>query len=72
MRNKNKPEGCIAKGNIAEETIEYFGEYQRSMKTVSIPPDKHNTSDNGEDSNSIKEGKPLSTGKSTNVAPELL
>nr|GEW68447.1 hypothetical protein [Tanacetum cinerariifolium] len=55
---KNKPEGCIAEETIAEETIEFFNEYYKSMKTIGIPPDKHETDEN-------EEGKPLSTSKST-------
>ncbi|KAJ0554458.1 putative Transposase-associated domain-containing protein [Helianthus annuus] len=29
VRNKTYPEGCIAEENIAEETIEFFSEYQK-------------------------------------------
>ncbi|GKD65640.1 putative transposon, En/Spm-like protein [Tanacetum coccineum] len=57
VRNRNKPEGCIAEETIAEETIEFFSEYHKSMETIGIPPDKHETYEN-------EEGKPLSTGKS--------
>lgn len=72
VRNKNKPEGCIAEENVAEETIECLGEYKRSMKTIGIPPDMHDTFDNGEDANSINEGKPISAGKLMKLCPELL
>ncbi|GJR19961.1 putative transposon, En/Spm-like protein [Tanacetum coccineum] len=34
VRNRNKPEGCIAKETIAEETIEFFSEYHKSMETI--------------------------------------
>ncbi|GJR13876.1 hypothetical protein Tco_0796528 [Tanacetum coccineum] len=61
---KNKPEGCIAKETIAEETIEFFSEYHKSMETIGIPPDKHETDEN-------EEGKPLSAGKSSKVSTEL-
>lgn len=64
VRNRNRPEGCIAEETIAEETIEFFSEYHKSMKTVGIPPDKHETDEN-------EEGKPLSAGKSTEVSAEL-
>nr|GEY44812.1 hypothetical protein [Tanacetum cinerariifolium] len=53
----NRPEGCIAKETIAEETIEFFSEYHKTMKTIGIPPDKHVTNEN-------EDGKPLSAGKS--------
>ncbi|GJV81578.1 putative transposase-associated domain-containing protein [Tanacetum coccineum] len=43
VRNRNRPEGCIAEETIAEETIEFFSEYHKTMKTIGIPPDKHNT-----------------------------
>ncbi|GKC97064.1 putative transposase-associated domain-containing protein [Tanacetum coccineum] len=64
VRNRNKPEGCIAEETIAEETIEFFSEYHKSMETIGIPPDKHETNEN-------EEGKPLSTGKSSEVSAEL-
>ncbi|GJV17968.1 putative transposase-associated domain-containing protein [Tanacetum coccineum] len=64
VRNRNKPEGCIAKETIVEETIEFFSEYHKSMETIGIPPDKHETDEN-------KEGKPLSAGKSSEVYAEL-
>lgn len=59
MRNRNRPEGCIAEETIAEETIEFFSEYHKTMKTIGIPPDKHVTNEN-------EDGKPLTAGK-TNV-----
>ncbi|GKC28122.1 putative transposase-associated domain-containing protein, partial [Tanacetum coccineum] len=43
VRNRNRPEGCIAEKTITEETIEFFSEYHKTMKTVGIPPEKHNT-----------------------------
>ncbi|GJU20336.1 putative transposon, En/Spm-like protein [Tanacetum coccineum] len=52
VRNRNKPEGCIAEETIAEETIEFFSEYHKSMETIGIPPDKHETDEN-------EEGTPL-------------
>ncbi|GKD97387.1 putative transposon, En/Spm-like protein, partial [Tanacetum coccineum] len=64
VRNRNRPEGCIAKETIAEETIEFFSEYHKTMKTIGIPPDKHVTNEN-------KDGKPLSAGKSSEVSGEV-
>ncbi|GJV98177.1 putative transposon, En/Spm-like protein [Tanacetum coccineum] len=64
VRNRNRPEGCIAEETIAEETIEFFSEYHKSMKTIGIPPDKHETDEN-------EEGKQLSAGKSSEVSAEL-
>ncbi|GJU04997.1 putative transposase-associated domain-containing protein [Tanacetum coccineum] len=64
VRNRNKPEGCIAEETIAEETIEFFSEYHKSMETIGIPPGKHETYEN-------EEGKPLSAGKSSEVSAEL-
>ncbi|GKD41533.1 hypothetical protein Tco_1261740 [Tanacetum coccineum] len=37
---RNKPEGCIAEETIAEETINFFNEYHKSMETIGIPPGK--------------------------------
>ncbi|GJX25015.1 putative ribonuclease H-like domain-containing protein [Tanacetum coccineum] len=64
VRNKNKPEGCIAEETIAEEIIEFFSEYHKSMETIGILPDKHETDEN-------EEGKPLSAGKLSEVYAEL-
>nr|GEW63849.1 hypothetical protein [Tanacetum cinerariifolium] len=41
---------------ITEERIEFLSEYHKSMETIGIPPDKHETDEN-------EEGKPLSAGK---------
>ncbi|GJR05022.1 hypothetical protein Tco_0528006 [Tanacetum coccineum] len=64
VQNRNKPEGCIAEETITEETIEFFSEYHKSMETIGIPPDKHETYEN-------EEGKPLSAGKSSEVFAKL-
>nr|GEY85997.1 hypothetical protein [Tanacetum cinerariifolium] len=57
---RNRPEGCIAEETIAEETIEFFREYHKSMKTIGIPPDKHETDEN-------EEGKLKKTKKRTKI-----
>ncbi|GJX06299.1 putative transposase-associated domain-containing protein [Tanacetum coccineum] len=64
VRNRNRPEGCIAEETIAEETIEFFSEYHKTMKTIGIPPDKHVTNEN-------EDGKPLSADKSSEVSGEV-
>ncbi|GJU25741.1 hypothetical protein Tco_1164362 [Tanacetum coccineum] len=64
VEKENRPEGCIAEETIAEEIIEFFSEYHKSMETIGIPPDKHETDEN-------EEGKPLSAGKSSKVSSEL-
>nr|GEV49951.1 hypothetical protein [Tanacetum cinerariifolium] len=53
LQGRNKPEGCIAEETITKETIEFFSEYHKSIETIGIPPDKHETDEN-------EEGKPLS------------
>jgi hypothetical protein len=65
VRNKTFPEGCIAEENIAEETIEFFSEYQKNIRTIGIPSDKHNTSENDNG-----DGIPLSAGKLVQVSSE--
>ncbi|GKF27053.1 putative transposon, En/Spm-like protein, partial [Tanacetum coccineum] len=64
VRNKNRPEGCIAEETITEEIIEFFSEYHKTMKTIGIPPDKHVTNEN-------EDGKPLSASKSCEVSWEV-
>ncbi|XP_026417227.1 uncharacterized protein LOC113312705 [Papaver somniferum] len=63
VRNKNQPCGCIAEENVAEETIEIYCEYHKSIRTIGIPLDRHNTS---------QEGEPLSTEEPCIVTPEQL
>ncbi|GJT25715.1 hypothetical protein Tco_0895652 [Tanacetum coccineum] len=64
VRNRNRPEGCIAEETIVEEIIEFFSEYHITMKTIGIPPDKHVTNEN-------EDGKPLSADKSSEVSGEV-
>ncbi|KAL7606864.1 hypothetical protein Lser_V15G17886 [Lactuca serriola] len=73
MRNKNRPEGCIAEENVAEETIEFFSQFLKRMDTVGIPPDNHNNCGihEGADSSSITNGTPVSAAKSVEVSAEL-
>ncbi|GJT51077.1 retrovirus-related pol polyprotein from transposon TNT 1-94 [Tanacetum coccineum] len=54
VRNRNKPEGCIAEETIAEETIEFFSEYHKSMETIGIPPDKSKAPKKGDASGKDK------------------
>ncbi|GKC62923.1 putative transposase-associated domain-containing protein, partial [Tanacetum coccineum] len=54
----------IAEETITEETIEFFSEYHKTMKTVGIPPEKHVTNEN-------EDGEPLSAGKSSEVSGEV-
>ena len=37
VRNRNRPEGCIAKCYIAEEAVEYCSEYLSNMKAIGKP-----------------------------------
>nr|KAJ0206645.1 hypothetical protein LSAT_V11C500290410 [Lactuca sativa] len=73
VRNKNKPEGCIAEENIAEETIEFLSEFQKNMNTVGIPLEKHNNFGNHNDdySISLRDGTPVSACRSVQVSPDL-
>nr|GEX74290.1 hypothetical protein [Tanacetum cinerariifolium] len=64
VQNRNRPEGCIAEETIAEETIKFFSEYHKTMKTIGIAPEKHVTNEN-------EDGKPLSAGKSSEVFKEV-
>ncbi|GKB33340.1 putative transposon, En/Spm-like protein [Tanacetum coccineum] len=65
VRNRNRPEGCIAEETIMEEIIKFFSEYHKTMKTIGIPPDKHVTNEN-------EDGKPLSADKSSEVSGEVI
>nr|GEU52155.1 hypothetical protein [Tanacetum cinerariifolium] len=64
VQNRNRPDGCIAEETNAEKTIEFFSEYQKTMKTIGIPLDKHVTNEN-------EDGKPLSADKSSEVSREV-
>ena len=37
VRNRNRPEGCIAECYIVEEAVEYCLEYLSNMKAIGIP-----------------------------------
>ncbi|XP_073033704.1 uncharacterized protein [Primulina eburnea] len=39
VRNRNRPEGCIAECYIAEEAIEFCSDYLSSVHTIGIPSD---------------------------------
>ncbi|GKD40213.1 putative transposase-associated domain-containing protein [Tanacetum coccineum] len=64
VQKRNRPKGCIAEETIAEETIEFFSEYHKSIEIIGIPPNKHETDEN-------EEGKPFLTDKSSEVFAEL-
>nr|GEY02691.1 hypothetical protein [Tanacetum cinerariifolium] len=64
VQNKNRLKGCIAKETIVEETIVFFSEYHKTMKTIAISLDKHVTNENDDE-------KPLSAGKSSEVSEEV-
>nr|GEX99503.1 hypothetical protein [Tanacetum cinerariifolium] len=64
VRNRNRPEECITEETIAEETVEFFSEYHKTMKTIGILPDKHVSNENEDE-------KPLSAGKSSEVFREV-
>nr|GEZ80113.1 hypothetical protein [Tanacetum cinerariifolium] len=64
VRNRNRPEGCIAEETIMEETIEFFSKYHKTLKTIGIPPDKHVINENEDE-------KPMSAGKSNEVSGEI-
>ncbi|XP_052627521.1 uncharacterized protein LOC128134120 [Lactuca sativa] len=73
MRNKNRPEGCIAEENVVEETIEFFSQFLKRMDIVGIAPDNHNNCGihKGVDSSSITDDTPVSAAKSIEVFSEL-
>ncbi|GJW30593.1 putative transposon, En/Spm-like protein [Tanacetum coccineum] len=54
----------IVEETIAEETIDFFSEYHKTMKTVGVPLEKHVTNEN-------EDGEPLSAGKSSEVSGEV-
>ena len=41
VRNRDKPEGCIAESYIAEEAIEFCIEYLSEVDAIGIPPKKY-------------------------------
>ncbi|GJZ45516.1 hypothetical protein Tco_0593112 [Tanacetum coccineum] len=57
-------EGKLQVDYECEMAFELLSEYHKSMETIGIPPDKHETDEN-------EEGKPLSAGKSSEVSTEL-
>ena len=66
VRSKSAPEGCIAEERVAEETIEFFGEFLKGLDTVGIPKDNYKTSE--ENVNGIH----TTAGKMCEVGGEIL
>nr|GEW68921.1 hypothetical protein [Tanacetum cinerariifolium] len=46
VRNRDRPEGCIAEETITKEEIKFFSKYHKTMKIIGIPTDKHVTNEN--------------------------
>ncbi|HET7732936.1 MAG TPA: DUF4218 domain-containing protein [Paludibacter sp.] len=64
VRNRYRPEGCIAEESIAQETIEFLADYKKYMVTNGIPHDEHELDEN-------EDREPLLAGKPTEVSSEL-
>ena len=58
VRNRTRPEGCIAECYIAEEAVEFCSEYLSNIDTIGIPASMKNE---------WKYGKPLPGGRAINI-----
>ncbi|XP_058202686.1 uncharacterized protein LOC131317134 [Rhododendron vialii] len=64
VRNRNRPEGCIAESYIAEEGVEFCSDYLSGMDSIGVPVDRNTTF---EDS---AIGRPLPGGRVTAIDRE--
>lgn len=64
VRNRFRPEGCIAEETIAQETIQFLADYKRSMLTNGIPYDEH-------EMDADEDGEPVLPGRPSEVSKEL-
>jgi hypothetical protein len=67
VRNRNRPEGCIAECYIAEEAVEFCSEYLSGVETIGIPAVRNNTTNNAASLNLITEGRPILGGTLVDV-----
>lgn len=58
VRNRNRPEGCIAESYVAEEAIEFLSEFFPELDAVGIPSRRDITDDD-----MVLYGNPPSGGK---------
>lgn len=58
VRNRNRPEGCMAENYIAEEAIEFCSEYLSGLDAVGVPTSRNMTKEKDKD-NTISDGKPI-------------
>ena len=66
VRNKNRPEGCIAESYICEEVIEFCSEFQRGLNAVGNPMGRYQKL-NDED----EVGAPIKGGKNQSIDQQL-
>ena len=66
VRNKNRPEGCIAESYICEEVIEFCSEFQRGLDAVGNPIGRYQKL-NDED----EVGAPIKGGKNQSIDQQL-
>ncbi|PIA25911.1 hypothetical protein AQUCO_10300004v1 [Aquilegia coerulea] len=62
VRNRNRPEGCIAESYIAKKAVEFCTEYLFEVDPIGISSSRNLTTDDTKASKII-EGRPLAGGK---------
>lgn len=70
VRNRYRPEGCIAECFIAEEAVEFCLEFLSEIKTIGIPTIKNMASNDIEYGSILYGGRPLPGGQVVSVDRE--
>lgn len=65
VRNRARPEGCIAENYIAEEAVEFCTEYLIELEAVGVP--KNRNMQNNEEEDTVFDGRPIGGSKLVEV-----
>ena len=68
VRNRARPEGCIAECYLADECMQFCSGYMKKVAEIGV---RHNRNEEFENE-SILEGRPISVGKPMTIADDIL
>lgn len=68
VKNRSKPEGCIAEKYLAEECSRFCSGYMKQAAEIGVI---HNRNEDFENK-TIQEGRPISSGKSKTMTSDML
>lgn len=59
VRNRNRPEGCMAENYIAEEAVEFCSEFLAGLDAIGVPTSRNATTKKKEKDHTISQGRPI-------------